>query len=343
MFNTFINYWYYTGDDQYNAVVIRALEHQIGEFDAFMPLNQSRSLGNDDQGFWGMTAMSAAESKLPDLGNGKPSWLSLAQAVFNTQRNRWDQVICGGGLRWQIYFFSIGYSYKNTISNGCLFNIAARLYKYLGDQIYLDWAEQVWQWELAVGLITDDYYFLDGAHGKENCTTFDHKKWTYNAGVHMAGAAAIWNATQSDIWRTRLEGIVGGLSIFFRDNVMTEISCENRGRCNIDQRSFKAYLSRWMAYTAMVAPWTRDSIDPRLEASAIAAAAQCTDEAGQSSCNLYWAAGNEHGRSFGVGEQMAALEVIQSLLYPVVTGPVSRNSGGTSLSSPNAGLDNTNY
>lgn len=153
----------------------------------------------------------------------------------------------------------------------------------------------------------------------------------------------IFHETQSDIWRTRLEGIVGGLSIFFRDNVMTEISCENRGRCNIDQRSFKAYLSRWMAYTAMVAPWTRDSIDPRLEASAIAAAAQCTDEAGQSSCNLYWAAGNEHGRSFGVGEQMAALEVIQSLLYPVVTGPVSRNSGGTSLSSPNAGLDNTNY
>lgn len=122
---------------------------------------------------------------------------------------------------------------------------------------------------------------------------------------------------------------------------MIEISCENQGKCNIDQRSFKAYLSRWMAYTAMVAPWTRDSIDRRLQASAIAAAAQCTDKAGQSSCNLYWAAGNRHGSSFGVGEQMAALEVIQSLLYPAVAGPVSRNSGGTSLSNPDAGLDNT--
>jgi mannan endo-1,6-alpha-mannosidase len=84
MFNAFIDYWYYTGDDQYNAITAQALEHQIGEFDAFMPNNQTRSLGNDDQGFWGMAAMSAAENRLPDLEYGKPSWLSLAQAVFNT-------------------------------------------------------------------------------------------------------------------------------------------------------------------------------------------------------------------------------------------------------------------
>jgi mannan endo-1,6-alpha-mannosidase len=84
MLNTFIDYWYYTGDDQYNAMAAQALEHQIGEYDAFMPANQTRSLGNDDQAFWGMAAMSAAESRLPDLGGGKPSWLSLAQAVFNT-------------------------------------------------------------------------------------------------------------------------------------------------------------------------------------------------------------------------------------------------------------------
>lgn len=125
------------------------------------------------------------------------------------------------GLRWQVYFFNIGYSYKNTISNGCFFNIAARLYKYLGDEIYLDWAERVWEWELGMGLITDDYYFLDGAYGKENCTTFDYKKWTYNAGVHMAGAAAMWNAVSenqtiglcafSRLLSIRLRGISGEL------------------------------------------------------------------------------------------------------------------------------------
>jgi mannan endo-1,6-alpha-mannosidase len=138
MFNTFIDYWYYTGDDQYNAITSQALEHQIGDFDAFMPTNQTRSLGNDDQAFWGMAAMSAAENRLPDLEGGKPSWLSLAQAVFNTQKIRWDQTTCGGGSRWQMWFFNNGYDYKNTISNGCFFNIAARLYKYLRDEIYSD-------------------------------------------------------------------------------------------------------------------------------------------------------------------------------------------------------------
>jgi mannan endo-1,6-alpha-mannosidase len=181
MLNTFIDYWYYTGDDQYNAMAAQALEHQIGEYDAFMPANQTRSLGNDDQAFWGMAAMSAAESRLPDLGGGKPSWLSLAQAVFNTQKGRWDQTTCGGGLRWQILFFNNG------------FNIAARLYKYLGDEIYLDWAERIWEWEANVGHITNDFEFLDGAWVAGNCTTLNPKRWTYNAGVHMAGAAAMWN------------------------------------------------------------------------------------------------------------------------------------------------------
>ena len=84
MFNAFIDYWYYTGDDQYNNITTQALEHQIGDNHAFMPANQTKSLGNDDQGFWGMAAMSAAENKLPDLKDG-PSLLSLAQAVFQTQ------------------------------------------------------------------------------------------------------------------------------------------------------------------------------------------------------------------------------------------------------------------
>lgn len=194
MFNAFIDYWYYTGDEQYNFITAQALEHQIGDYSAFMPPNQTRSLGNDDQAFWGMAAMSAAENKLPVLRHGSPSWLELAQAVFRTQKRRWDNTSCGGGLKWQIHFFNAGYTYKNTISNGCFFNIAARLYKYLGDDLYSSWAEQTWEWERAVGLITEDYHFYDGIWERDNCTSIDYKRWTYNIGVHMAGAAAMWNA-----------------------------------------------------------------------------------------------------------------------------------------------------
>ncbi|KAH7398795.1 mannan endo-1,6-alpha-mannosidase DCW1 precursor [Phaeosphaeria sp. MPI-PUGE-AT-0046c] len=339
MFNAFIDYWTYTGDTMFNAITVQAMEHQIGDYNAFMPPNQTKTLGNDDQAFWGMAAMSAAENKLPDLGNGKPSWLGLAQAVYNTQKNRWDNATCGGGLRWQIFTFNNGYNYKNTISNGCFFNLAARLYKYSGNQTYADWAEKAFLWELSVGLQSPDYHYFDGTDADQNCSNIQPIQWTYNAGVHMAGAAAMWNVTQNDLWKGRLEGIIKGASVFFVDNVMSEVACENNGKCNFDQRSFKAYLARWMGYTAIVAPWTRNLIDPLLQTSAQAAAKQCIAGPNQTSCGLRWVDGGKNDGSLGVGEQMAGLEVVQALLYPTVAGPVTQQKGGVSASNPDAGAD----
>ena len=83
--------------------------------------------------------------------------------------------------------------YKNTISNGCFFNLAARLARYTGNQTYADWATKVWNWTHAVGFMTDDYSFYDGASIDGNCTNFDHVQWTYNAGVYLLGAAAMYN------------------------------------------------------------------------------------------------------------------------------------------------------
>lgn len=72
MFNAFIDCWYYTRDDQYNAITMQALLHQTGDYDACMPPNQTKTLGDDNQGFCGMAAMSTAENKLPDLKDGPP-------------------------------------------------------------------------------------------------------------------------------------------------------------------------------------------------------------------------------------------------------------------------------
>ncbi|KAL5116193.1 hypothetical protein ACEQ8H_005858 [Pleosporales sp. CAS-2024a] len=339
MFNALIDYWYYTGDDQYNNITTQAMQHQIGDYSAFMPPNQTKTLGNDDQSFWGMAAMSAAENKLPDLPAGQPSWLSLAQAVFNTQKDRWDNATCSGGLRWQIFTFNNGYNYKNTISNGCFFNMAARLYKYLGNQTYANWAEKAFDWELSVGLMSKDYHYYDGSDPTTNCTTIQQIQWTYNAGVHMAGAAAMWNATQSEVWKGRLQGIIAASGVFFTNNVMNEVACESNGKCDVDQRSFKAYLARWMGYTAIVAPFTRDAINPLLRGSAQAAAKQCNGGPRQTSCGLRWTNNGANDGSFGVGEQMAALEVVQALLYPYVSGPATHEKGGISTSNPDAGTN----
>lgn len=115
MMGTYIDYWKLTGDTSYNQVVMQGMLHQVGEHANYMPNNHTRSLGNDDQAFWGMSAMLAAENAFPNPPKDKPQWLALAQAVWNTQADpsRHDAT-CGGGLRWQIPPFNAGYDYKNS-------------------------------------------------------------------------------------------------------------------------------------------------------------------------------------------------------------------------------------
>jgi mannan endo-1,6-alpha-mannosidase len=137
--------------------------------------------------------MSAAETKFPDPPSNKPQWLALAQAVFNLQTSRWANDTCDGGLRWQIYPFNNGWNYKNTISNGCFFNLAARLAKYTGNQTYADWAEKMYDWVESKGLVSSDYRFFDGTDVLQNCTSINHIQWSYNAGVFLLGAATMYN------------------------------------------------------------------------------------------------------------------------------------------------------
>lgn len=197
MFGSLLDYYYYTGDDQFNAAVTQGMLHQVGPYNDYMTPNQTKTTGNDDQGFWALSAMSAAEQKYPNPPSDKPQWLALAQAVFNTQASRWDEEFCGGGLRWQVFSFNTGWDYKNTISNGVFFNLAARLAKYTGNQTYADWAEKAWDWTVAVGQMSPDYHFYDGAHTGENCTDINRIQWTYQPGVYLLGAAVMYNFVSS--------------------------------------------------------------------------------------------------------------------------------------------------
>ena len=51
MFGAMLDYYYYTGDSTYNDVVSEALLWQVGPLNDYMTPNQTKSEGNDDQGF----------------------------------------------------------------------------------------------------------------------------------------------------------------------------------------------------------------------------------------------------------------------------------------------------
>ncbi|KAF8246910.1 mannan endo-1,6-alpha-mannosidase [Wilcoxina mikolae CBS 423.85] len=336
-FGALIDYWYYTGDAGYIPVTMEAMLHQVGPDNNYMPPNQSKSLGNDDQAFWAHSAMSAAEKKFPDPPKGQPQWLSLAQAVFNTQAARWDDEHCRGGLRWQIYTFNNGYHYKNTVSNGAFFLLASRLARYTGNSTYMDWAVKTWDWTRNIGLMSDDYKLYDGYDINDGCTKVQPIQWTYNAGLYLAGAAYLYNYTDGDsVWASHIDGILRMTQVFFPDGIMSELACEPYMTCNVDQRSFKAYLSRFMALTVKMAPYTRDIIMPKLRSSAEAAARHCSFGEDQNTCGLRWTE-PEWENLWGVGEQLSALETIQSNLILGARDYVTEKKGGTSKGNPSAG------
>ena len=118
---------------------------------------------------------------------------------------------------------------------------------------------------------------------------------------------------------------------------MLESACETNGKCDVDQRSFKAYLARWLAATTKLCPWTAETIMLRMQTSATAAAQQCSGGNAGTTCGLRWTQRAQYDGAAGVGEQMSALEVIQSNLISKVAGPVTNATGGTSKGDYNAG------
>ncbi len=101
--------------------------------------------------------------------------------------------------------------------------------------------------------------------------------------------------------------------------------------------SQKAYLARWMAQTTKMAPFTYSRIYAVLRASAAAAALQCCGGTSGRMCGLSWVKGSAWDGTMGVGQQMAALEAVQSTLIAKVAPPLTNSTGGTSVGNPGAG------
>lgn len=134
-----------------------------------------------------------------------------------------------------------------------------------------------------------------------------------------------------------MDGLLGMSKVFLKeDRILFEAVCEPNGKCDVDQRSFKAYLARWMAATTKVAPWTYDTVLPYLRSSAMVAAQSCSGGTDGVTCGHKWWVEGWDGK-YGVGEQLCALEVIQSNPIERVKGPLSSETGGTSKGDASAG------
>lgn len=376
LWGTMIDYWKYTGDSTYNDVVQASLLSQVGPDRNYMEPNVSAFIGNDDQSFWGLSAMLAAETNFQNPPPDDPQWLALAQAVFNTQTSpdRRDGS-CGGGLRWQIFAFNGGYSYKNAISNGLYFNLAARLARYTGDSSYAHHAAETFDWMLRVGLVDGGSFdVFDGAHVEHGCRDINRAQFSYNAAILLQGAAFMYDFTGGEaVWAHRVDGLLGSmLRTFFvppfgdsesNEKIAFEPACEGGASnvpadgCTGDMLAYKGFSARWMAATAQLCPWTRDRIMAVLRSSAEAAVRQCVGGANGRMCGMHWSSGRYDG-TVGVGQEMNVLSALMVLLgdepadsygesgdwqgevdnaVQLPRVPLTHDTGGTSEGDPNAG------
>jgi mannan endo-1,6-alpha-mannosidase len=269
--------------------------------------------------------MSAVEYNFPNPAK-HPSWLAIAVNVFNDWVGRWNTATCGGGLKWQIFEGHLGFDYKNAIANGAFFQLAARLTRHTGNETYLEWAERSWNWTTEIGLIDGNYNVYDGTDDTINCTEVNHIQWSYNVGMFLYGSAILYNYTNaSDIWTSRTTGLLDAVATFVSPysnatNIMYEAYCEEALTCNPDQQSFKAYLARWMATSGKVAPYTTAAVSELLRVSAGGASLSCSGGIDNVTCGSKWYTGGWDG-TYGVGQQLTALEVIQGLLFNYTAPP----------------------
>ncbi|KAK8079858.1 mannan endo-1-6-alpha-mannosidase DCW1-like protein [Apiospora hydei] len=308
-----LDYQHYTGDTSYKDVITQALLSQVGpNFDYMVPRHQGDE-GNDDQAFWSFTVLEAAERNLPQPDDSIPSWLTMGR----TSGTRWWLV----GTQQPVV--------ANSVSNGGLFQLSARLARATGNQTYQDWAAKIWDWSESVGFIDKDFNVLDGADSRDDCQKVNPVSFSYSQGIYLYGAAVLYNHTLGDAtWGDRTNKLLKATASYFGpfDNatgVMFEHACETVGRCNTDMLSFKAYLSRFMWATTQMMPSTLSQVQAVLNTSAAAAGRACSGGANGTLCGERWYVDGFDGNT-GLGQQMSALEVIQGLLVQEATPPSRR-------------------
>jgi mannan endo-1,6-alpha-mannosidase len=290
-----LTYSHVTGDKLYNDLLANTMLSQKSGSNDFMTPDAT---GNDDQAWWGLAAMSAAEYGLPNVP-GQPTWLDLARNVFNTQKGRWRTDRCNGGLKWKINPSDPGFTYRSTISNGLFFQLAARLARFTNDADTLSWATKSYDWSVSVGLVSSQFDVFDGtddSKGVNGCVDVNHDQWSYNTAAFLYGAAVMAAHTKEQIWMDRTNGFIGAAQRnFIKNEQFFEKFCQGSSSgCNTDQTSFKAVLARWMGTTATILPATKGTI-----AGVMGGAVKVVDQG--------WNAG------MGVMEQFMALEIVDAL------------------------------
>jgi mannan endo-1,6-alpha-mannosidase len=344
-----IKYQMYTKDTSHEEHIQSALSRNMEELPNRQGYRMARKApeGDKKEMWWIYPALTAMESGFPApicksgnvslraTGKCNVSWQSLAINAFEEHVERWnaEKTTCNGGLRWQLK----DPGYKNTVTNGGFFQIAARLARYTGNETFADWATTVWEWTTAVELLEtgEEYHVHDGAEDREEreCSMdgyFQNQEWSHTLGLYLQGAANMYaysqrkNVTASrQNWTIHVDGLVRRVQSAFslrykKDNtsidVIYENMCELTDDCSEDQMAFKSTLVQALSRTMMLVPSVMPRIAKLINATSVGASSGCsTKTEDKNACGFKWYTGRwDQVTKFGA--QVSSLEAVLGAL-----------------------------
>lgn len=92
---------------------------------------------------------------------------------------------------------------------------------------------------------------------------------------------------------------------------MVEVTREPTDLCNANEQMFKGLLASNLAFVTRLAPYTASTIIPKLRASAVGAAKQCTGGNNRTLCGQYWYKSEWDGTA-NLEEQISATSIFTS-------------------------------
>ena len=124
----------------------------------------------------------------------------------------------------------------------------------------------------------------------------------------------------------------------YGNDIMSEYNCEIRNVCDGNSALFKGVTIAWLATMTTLVSDTAQEMMPKLKASAVAAAQQCTGGDNGRTCGSRWYQKNWDGTT-GMEQEITGLSAIASSLVSEKqdAAPKSRESGGNSKPDGGAG------
>lgn len=239
--------------------------------------------------------------------------------IFDLLVGRWNIIVCQGGFLWQIFVLNLnGFDYKNIVSNGGFFQIVVRLVCVIGNKMYSDWVEKVWDWMEVIGMIDKFGNVYDGVYVSKDCKDINLVMFFYFVSIYIYGVVVMVDVIQDKKWIERMERMVEVSRSFFSlfenvINIMYEYVCEQVDKCNQDMRSFKVYFLRFVYVVVRYVLSIKLVIEELWYILVEVVVKICIGGVSGIQCSYKWYIGVFDG-NLGLGQEMFVLEMIQGLL-----------------------------